>query len=76
MAYEYAPIPFVIPANREAITEEPDRHGHGRSDEFPRDADWIGWENMGGGHSLPEDGRDYLWPTNPKEEIQEVGGYG
>ena len=72
----YVPVPFVVPANREAITGEHERHGHGRNPEFPLEGDWIGWENMGGGHGLPEDVRDYIWPTNPKEDIQEVGGYG
>ncbi len=72
----YEPAPFVVPANRQAITGEPDRYGHGRNPQFPLEADWVGWENQGGGHGFPEDARDYIWPTNPKEDIQEVGGYG
>ncbi|MFL5354761.1 hypothetical protein [Archangium sp.] len=61
--------PFVVPANRTEVTEEPEPRGTGGDARFP-DVSWIGSAQQGGGH-MPE---DYEWPTNPKEHQDELMG--
>jgi len=56
-------IPFTLPEMpREAITGERMPDGH-HAYAYHQDVDWIGPENMGGGH-VPE---DYQWPSGPRE---------
>ncbi|HEX8819749.1 MAG TPA: hypothetical protein VF794_07505 [Archangium sp.] len=61
--------PFVVPANRTAVTGEPERTRTGYDPQYP-DVSWLGTEQYGGGH-MPE---DYQWPTNPKERQDELMG--
>lgn len=58
--------PFVVPANRSAVTGEPEPK-RGFDPRFPD----VSWEvGRGGGH-VPE---DYEWPTNPKQHQDELMG--
>jgi hypothetical protein len=61
--------PFVVPANRTEVTEEPPRRGSGYDPQYP-DVSWDGTEQHGGGH-VPE---DFEWTTNPKERQDELMG--
>jgi hypothetical protein len=61
--------PFVVPANRQAVTDEPERTRKGYDPQYP-DVSWLGQEQYGGGR-MPE---DYEWPTNPKEKQDELMG--
>jgi hypothetical protein len=61
--------PFVAPANRQAVTDEPEPKGTGDDPRFP-DVSWLGTEQYGGGR-MPE---DYEWPTNPKEKQDQQMG--
>jgi hypothetical protein len=61
--------PFVVPANRPEVTDEPEPRGSGYDPRFP-DVSWIGSAQYGGGH-VPE---DFQWPTDPKERQDELMG--
>lgn len=56
--------PFLIPANRQYITKEPDPAGRW-STLFP---DMIGYKSQGGG-KVPA---DFGWNTNPKQWQEEM----
>jgi len=60
--------PFVVPANREAVTDEPERGGT-YDPRYP-DVSWLGTAQHGGGR-MPE---DFQWPTDPKERQDELMG--
>jgi hypothetical protein len=61
--------PFVVPTNRQAVTDEPDRRGAGFDPAYP-DVSWLGTAQHGGGR-MPE---DFQWPTDPKERQDELMG--
>jgi hypothetical protein len=63
------PAPFVVPANRPEVTDEPEPRGTGNDPRFP-DVSWMGSAQYGGGH-VPE---DFQWPTDPKERQDERMG--
>lgn len=56
--------PFVLPANRARITQEPDELGEWT----PKFPDMMGHHQFGGGH-VPE---GFVWPSNPKEWQEEL----
>jgi hypothetical protein len=60
--------PFVVPANRTEVTDEPEQSGT-YDPRFP-DVSWLGTAQHGGGH-VPE---DFEWPSNPKERQDELMG--
>lgn len=61
--------PFVVPANRPEVTEEPEPRGTGHDPRFP-DVSWMGSAQHGGGR-VPE---DFHWSTDPKERQDELMG--
>jgi hypothetical protein len=61
--------PFVVPANRPEVTDEPEQRGSGHDPRFP-DVSWLGTAQHGGGR-MPA---DFEWTTNPKERQDELMG--
>ena len=62
--------PFVVPANREEVTGEPEALTTRRDPRFP-DVSWVHSPSQYGGGHVPE---DYEWTSNPKERQDELMG--
>jgi hypothetical protein len=60
--------PFVVPANRQGVTDEPEPGGT-HDPRYP-DVSWLGTAQHGGGR-MPE---DFQWTTDPKERQDELMG--